>query len=70
MSNKKKIVVYSDAFFIVSQTFIYHQVNCLTDQYEVYLLAKKFENPHNYDITGFKYLELKKPETIPGRDSG
>lgn len=57
----EKILVYSDSFFIVSQTFIYEQVKCLTDKYEVHLTARTFDNPHNYDLTAFKYLKLKKP---------
>jgi len=70
MLNNEKVIVYSDSFFIVSQTFIYHQVKCLSEKYEVHLIAKKFENPHNYDLAPFMKIKLIKPTKIIGRVAG
>lgn len=65
--NKKKILVYNDRFFSLSQTFLYHQVECLSDRYEVQLLAKEFLNPHGFVTEHFKKHLIKQPAHLPGR---
>jgi len=45
----KKVLIYNTSFFAVSETFIYHQVKALSEEYEIHLIASKFLNPQNYD---------------------
>lgn len=47
--SKKKVLVYNTSFFAVSETFIYHQVKALAEEYDIHLIASKFLNPQNYD---------------------
>jgi hypothetical protein len=64
MSDQKKnrILVYNDSFFITSQTFIYYQVQSLSEKYEVDLLGLKFVNPHGYEIDSFRTHEISLPK--------
>lgn len=66
-NNKKNILVYNDRFFSLSQTFLYQQVECLSDKYEVQLLAKEYLNPHGFDVDQFKKHSIKQPVQLPGK---
>ncbi len=58
------ILVYNDSFFPTSQTFIYYQVQCLSEKYDVELLGKQFLNPHGYEIDSYKTYEIGLPKNI------
>lgn len=66
MSDQKetRVLVYNDSFFITSQTFIYYQVQCLSEMFEVDLLGLKFVNPHGYEIDSFRKNEISLPGNI------
>lgn len=64
MTHKEKILVYNNTMFSVSQTFIYHQAACLTDKYDVHLIASNFVNPHDYDLNDFKTMKINEPENL------
>lgn len=55
------VIVYNDILFQLSQTFMYEQVKVLSKQCDVHLLAKKFENPHKFDVSGFKKTMIHQP---------
>ena len=57
-NRREKVLIYNTSFFDVSQTFIYNQVESVREDYEVHLLGKKFLNPHNYDMSAFKKIEI------------
>lgn len=64
-----KILIYNTSFFDVSQTFIYNQVESLSDDFEIDLLSKKFLNPHNYKIDSFGKIEIKQTYGLLNRIS-
>ena len=61
---KNRILVYNDSFFPTSQTFIYYQVQSLSEKYDVELLGKQFLNPHGYEIDSYKTYEIGLPKNI------
>lgn len=61
------VLVYNDCFFEISQTFVYHQIEALTDHYKVDLLAYKFENPHDFEVDSYDKYKLSKPNNIIGK---
>lgn len=66
-TKREKILVYNTSFFDVSQTFIYHQVKTLAQNYDVHLLASKFINPHNFAIDHFEQHTVQKLNGWTGR---
>ncbi len=66
MSDHKdnRILVYNDSFFNTSETFIYYQVQSLSERYDVDLLGLKFVNPHGYEIDSFRKHEISLPKNI------
>lgn len=66
MSDHKenRILVYNDSFFSTSETFIYYQVQCLSEKYDVDLLGLRFVNPHGYELDSFRKYELSFPENL------
>lgn len=66
MSNQKerRILVYNDSFFDTSETFIYHQVQSLSEMYDIDLLGLKFVNPHGYEINSYTKHKLSLPDNI------
>ncbi|CAN5384829.1 glycosyltransferase [soil metagenome] len=62
MGNQKElVVVYNDILFLLSQTFMYEQVKVLAEQYKVHLWAKRFENPHSFNIGEFDKIQIDQP---------
>ena len=59
-----RILVYNDSFFSTSETFIYYQVQSLSEKYDIDLLGLKFVNPHGYKIDSFGKCEINHPENI------
>lgn len=59
---RDKILIYNSTLFSVSQTFIYHQSRFLADNFDVYLIAHNFKNPHGFDISCFNTLKISKSE--------
>jgi len=55
---REKALIYNTSFFDVSQTFIYNQVESVSEEYVVDLLAKKFLNPHNYNVDAFGKIKI------------
>jgi len=65
MDNKKeRIIVYNDILFLRSQTFMYEQVKVLAEHFKVHLWAKRFENPHCYDLADFDKIKISQPHGI------
>jgi len=58
---KESIVVYNDILFLLSQTFMYEQVKVLAEQYKVHLWAKRFENPHSFNVDEFDKIQIDQP---------
>jgi len=67
LDTKSRILVYNDKFFLTSQTFIYSQVQCLAEKYEVDLLASHYENPHGFETESFRKYEISLPVNIIGK---
>jgi len=64
---KKKVLIYNTSFFSVSETFIYHQVEALSEEYEIHLIASKFLNPQNYDDTASEKINIHRSRGIVNR---
>ncbi len=64
MSKKKKILVYHNTLFLISETFAYHQVEALSKKFDIELMAENFVNPHNYDVEKFTSYKLNRPDGI------
>ncbi|REL24197.1 glycosyltransferase [Rhodohalobacter sp. SW132] len=62
--NCGSVVVYNDILFLLSQTFMYEQVKVLAEQYDVHLLAKRFENPHSFNIDEYQQIKIDQPVHI------
>lgn len=58
-----QILVYNDAFFKTSQTFMYYQVLAFKDSYKTTLLAERFVNPHDFNTKIFKKVPLTQPDS-------
>ncbi|MDX1637135.1 MAG: glycosyltransferase family 4 protein [Balneolaceae bacterium] len=54
----------------MSETFMYHQVKSLSDKYDVHLIARKFANPHGYDLDSFDKTVVKSPANFLDRVAG
>jgi colanic acid/amylovoran biosynthesis glycosyltransferase len=47
---KKKVLVYNDSFFEISETFIYRQVNFLQDYFDLYLAGHHLKNQQHFPL--------------------
>lgn len=63
-NKSENVLVYNEAFFKTSQTFMYHQAVSLQEKYGVILLAKKFVNPHGFNMDSFQRVQIRQPENI------
>lgn len=70
MDQKEKVLVYNQTLFLISETFAFHQVDALSDKYDVELISMKFENPHGFDLNCFKKHLLSKPDNLVDRLAG
>lgn len=50
---KDKILIYNREFFKLSQTFLFQQAKILSEIYDVHLVAQKYVNPHDFDVSKF-----------------
>lgn len=67
MKKNSNILIYNGSFINVSQTFIYHQIVSLKETFGVVLMAKIFENPHDFKIDSFPKIQLESPENYSDR---
>jgi len=65
--DKKKILIYNQAFFLISETFIYRQTYFFKKKYDVHLVAKNFINPHGFNLDGLTCHLIRKPESFISR---
>jgi len=61
------ILVYNSSFFQVSQTFVYHQIEALSEYFGMDLLSYKFQNPHDFDIRKYRKYRISRPERFLDR---
>lgn len=64
MSN---VLVFNDSFFEISQTFVYHQIEALSDHFDVDLLSYNFKNPHNFDTRSYNKYKINRPDKFLGK---